>query len=141
MDEQSETRILIIEDNHDDGYLLLRQLQKAGIQKHVKVIPDGGQALDYLRERSRYEQLIAVFLDLNLPTVSGITILENIRSNVHLQRFPVVVMTSSNSPQDLHRCRQLGVSSYVEKPVTFEAFSKAIADTFHSVRVPQNDDA
>ena len=126
------TRILIVEDNSDDEILLLRQLKKAQLNQHVRVITNGGRALDYLREgRFRAHELVAVFLDFNLPSVSGLELLRVIRTDERLKHLPVILMTSSNAPEILEQSRSLGVSSFVRKPVTFSAFSKALADTFH----------
>ncbi len=133
--KKTERRILMVEDNSDDEALLLRQLKKAGLEKHIKVIHDGGRALDYLTdERFQCEQLAAVFLDLHLPTVSGLQLLEAIRSNDRLRDLPIIVMTSSNEPAELEKCRQLGVSCYVAKPLTFSSFAKAFADAFGARR-------
>jgi CheY-like chemotaxis protein len=130
-----ERRILIIEDNGDDEALLLRQLKKAQFDRHVRVIPDGGRALAYLTEgRFKCEDVAAVFLDINLPKISGLTILETIRSSDRLRNLPVIVMTSSNAPEDFKRCRELGVSCFVQKPLTLSSFAKAFADTFHANR-------
>jgi two-component system response regulator len=126
-------QILIIEDNADDQTLLLRQLKKAGLGQHIKVITDGGQALSYLTDtRLICEDLAAIFLDLKLPNVSGLRLLEAIRTEERLNNIPVIVMTSSNSPEDLAECRSLGVYSFVQKPLTFSSFAKAFADTFHA---------
>jgi two-component system response regulator len=126
------TRILIVEDNVDDAELLLRQLEKAQLHQQVRVIAHGGIALDYLTDaQAECENLIAVFLDLNLPDVSGLQILEGIRSSERTRHLPVILMTSSNAPSDMERCRALGVASYVNKPVSFFAFTKAVADIFH----------
>ena len=128
-------RILIIEDNRDDEELLLRQLKKAQLDRHVQVIHHGGKALAYLTNaRNDCENLAAIFLDLKLPTVSGIKILEAIRSDEGLRKLIVIVMTSSNDPEELKRCKELGVSCFVEKPLTFSSFAKAFADTFHERR-------
>jgi CheY-like chemotaxis protein len=126
-------QILMIEDNSDDEALLLRQLKKAKIERHVKVIHDGGKALEYLMdERFKCEDLAAIFLDLNLPTIDGLRILEAIKSESRFQKIPVIVMTSSNSPEVLEKCRELGVSSFVSKPVTFSSFAKAFADSVYA---------
>ncbi len=140
--KQTERRILIIEDNPDDEALLLRQLKKAGLEKHIKVINDGGKAFEYLtNERNRCEGLAAVFLDLKLPTMTGLKILEAIREEARLQNIPIIVMTSSNSPEELERCHELGVSCYVRKPLTFSTFAKAFADSFHAQRANRNREA
>ena len=130
--------ILMIEDNSDDEALLLRQLKKAKLERlerHIRVIHDGGKALEYLMdERFKCEDLAAIFLDLRLPTIDGLRILEAIKSEGRLQNVPVVVMTSSNAPEELEKCHELGVSSYINKPVTFSSFAKAFADTFQNRR-------
>ena len=130
MDSPPKTRILIVEDNPDDEALLIRQIKKAQLDEQVKVIRDGRQALDFLM-LSEAEHLVAMFLDLKLPSLSGLHLLEKLRALSRSRHLPVIVMTSSNSPADLQKCEALGVSSYVQKPVSFTAFSKAIADTFH----------
>jgi two-component system, response regulator len=128
----SPTRILIVEDNSDDEILLLRQLKKAGLDSHVRIIADGGRALDYLtNERLNAHELVAVFLDLQLPTVTGLEILRAIRADERIKHLPVILMTSSNAPQAIEECRSLGISSFVAKPVTFSSFAKAVADSFH----------
>ena len=125
-------RILIVEDDSNDRELLMRQIQKAGLDTQVKTVDDGQHALAFLLSNS--EDLVAMFLDLHLPGLSGLEILEEVRTHASLKALPVVVMTSSNHPDDLEKCRRLGVASYVQKPVTFASFSKAIADTFHPKR-------
>ena len=132
---KSPRRILIIEDNPNDEELLLRQLKKAQMDRHVRVINDGQKALMFLtNERNQCEDLAAVFLDLKLPSLNGLRVLEAIRASERLQDLAVIVMTSSNDPEDLERCRHLGVGCFVEKPLTFSSFAKAFADTFHAVR-------
>lgn len=128
-------RILIIEDNSDDETLLLRQLKKAELDDKVKVIRDGDRALKFLRDpRLECEKLAAIFLDLKLPKIGGRKILEALRSDDRLREIPVVVMSSQATPEELEECRQLGISCYVEKPLTFASFAKAFADTFHAKR-------
>jgi len=129
---ETKTRILIVEDNSDDEILLMRQLEKAGLASKVQVIDDGQRALSYLF--SDAHDLVAVFLDLHLPGLGGLQILERIRGHERLKLLPVVVMTSSNHPEEIERCHRLGVAGFVQKPVTFSSFSKAIADTFHRPR-------
>jgi len=133
MKSSKPIRILIIEDNPDDEALLLRQLKKALLDGQVRVIADGNRALNYLTDaKYRCEDLVAVFLKLNLPTGGGgHKLLEAIRTADRLKHLPVIVMTSHNAQEELDKCRALGVSAYVSKPVSFSAFVKAIADSFH----------
>jgi CheY-like chemotaxis protein len=127
-----------VEDNPDDRELLLRQLRKSGMDSHVKFISNGQEALDFLvrPEAARLaDELIAIFLDLKLPSLSGLELLRRLRRQPYLQETPVIVMTSSNDPNDLEECRRLKVTNYVSKPVTFTSFSKAVADVFHLPRL------
>ena len=130
----SPVRVIVIEDNADDRELLLRQLRKSGMDSHVKFIANGQEALDFLvnpSSPSLAAELIAVFLDLKLPSLNGLELLRRIRATEHLVKLPVIVMTSSNDPKDMEECRRLKVTSYVSKPVSFTTFSKAVADVFH----------
>ncbi len=128
-------RILILEENSGDEGLLMRHLQKANLAHFVKVITDGKAALDYLdAEAAQGGKLIALFLDLKLSQMSGLDVLEVIRSREECRRLHVIVMTSSNDPRDLAKCRSLGVSCYVQKPMVFASFIKAVADNFHVPR-------
>ena len=135
---EAPVRVLVIEDNPDDRELLLRQLRKSGMDNHVKFISNGKEALDFLltpRAVPLCNALIAIFLDLKLPALSGIELLRRLRTREELLAVPVIVMTSSNNPDDLEECRRLKVTNYVSKPVTFTSFSKAVADVFHLPRL------
>ena len=136
---ENPVRVLVIEDNADDRDLLLRQLQKSGMDQQVKFISDGREALNFLtspQASSIVNNLIAILLDLQLPSLSGLDLLRNMRSRDELRATPVIVMTSSNDPRDMEECRLLKVTSYVPKPVSFNSFSKAVADVFH---LPKNE--
>lgn len=126
-------KVLVIEDNPDDRELLLRQLRKSGLGEHVKFISDGKEALDFLigPDAPNADDLIVILLDLRLPSLSGLELLRRLRAHPRFQSLPVTVMTSSNNPSDLEECRRLNVVHYVNKPVTFSSFSKAVADVFH----------
>jgi two-component system, response regulator len=125
------TRILIVEDNVDDEALLLRQLKKADLHRQVKIISDGGIALDYLsNEQSQCENLLAVFLDLQLPTVDGLRLLESIRSQERIRHLRVILMTSSDAHDQIERCHALK-ASFVPRPLTFTSFARALAGSFH----------
>lgn len=128
-------KILIIEDNSDDEALLMRQLHRAGLGQHIKTLNDGKVALEFLMcRRNKAEELAAIFIDLKVPRLSGITLLEYIKEEERLAGIPIIVMTSSNSYEEIEACRGFGVDDYVSKPLTFSSFAKAFADTFHSHR-------
>jgi len=127
-------RVLVVEDDADDRELLLYQLRKSGLDEHVKFIASGKEALAFLmdnRGKAAARELIAIFLDLKLPSLGGIELLRRLRQHEEFTHTPVIVMTSSNDPKDLEECRRLKVAHYIPKPVTFTSFSKAVADTFH----------
>ncbi len=132
-------RVLVIEDNADDRELLHRQLLKSGIDSQVKFIANGQDALDFLTGSENAEvasKLIAIFLDINLPSLNGLELLRRIRAKEGLRNLPVIVMTSSNAPSDMQECERLHVLNYVSKPVSFPTFSKAVANVFH---LPKSD--
>jgi CheY-like chemotaxis protein len=131
---ENTVRVLVIEDNADDCELLRRQLVRSGMDSHVKFISDGQEALDFLtgpRSSPLAEVLIALFLDLKLPSLGGVELLRRIRTHEDYRSLPVIVMTSSNGPKDLEECQRLNVTGYVSKPVSFANFSKAVASVFH----------
>ena len=124
--------ILLVEDNEDDEILTLRALQKNKIANEVVVARDGAAALDYLfcrgawasRDPNALPQL--VLLDLNLPKVSGLGVLRELRADARLRAMPVVVLTSSQEDEDVIESYQLGANSYVRKPVDFKQFTEAV---------------
>jgi two-component system response regulator len=132
----TSVRVIVIEDNADDSELLLRQLRKSGMGEHVKFIANGQQALDFLigpGAQASADELIAIFLDLKLPSLNGLELLRRLRAHKKnkLRNLPVIIMTSSNNPADMEECKRLNVTGYVPKPVSFTTFSKAVADVFH----------
>ena len=126
-----EKTILLVEDNVRDEALTLRALRKSNIANEVIVAHDGVEALEYLfctgtfegRNPDQKPQL--VLLDLKLPKVDGLQVLEKIRGDERTRRLPVVIFTSSNEEEDLIRSYNLGANSYVRKPVEFEKFLEA----------------
>lgn len=124
--------ILLIEDNPSDVKLALRAFQKNNLANNVRVIRDGAEALEYLFGTGRYAGQVdrvrpkVILLDLKLPFVDGHEVLKRIKSDPETKMIPVVIMTSSNEEKDMVESYQLGVNSYVQKPVEFEDFIEAV---------------
>lgn len=122
-------KILLVEDNPDDVALTLRALKNHNITNDVIVAQDGVQALDYLfgpeGGLSKGEQLAVVLLDLKLPKVNGMQVLERIRADERTRLLPVVILTSSDEERDVIEGYSLGANSYVRKPVDFVEFTEA----------------
>lgn len=128
----NERSILLVEDNPDDELLTLMAFRENNILNNIVIARDGEEALDYLFGKGMYSdrdvnilpQLI--LLDLKLPKVDGLEVLQQIRSTAGTMYLPVVVLTSSREEMDIIKSYQLGANSYIRKPVDFEQFSDAI---------------
>ncbi len=124
--------ILLVEDNPDDEALTIRALNRNNISNEVVVARDGVEAMDYVfargvhSERDINDLPRLVLLDLKLPKADGLEVLKQIRADERTKRLPVVVLTSSREEQDLVDSYNLGVNSYIRKPVDFILFSEAV---------------
>jgi CheY-like chemotaxis protein len=123
----SSKTILLVEDNPSDVDLTKRALQKGRILNPLVVVEDGQDALDYLIGAETSALPALVLLDLKLPRVPGLEVLRRIRADASLRRIPVVILTSSNEEQDVMASYDLGVNSYIRKPVDFKQFTEAVA--------------
>jgi two-component system response regulator len=124
--------ILLVEDNSNDEELTLYALRKNNITNHIQVVHDGAEALEYLFCTGVYANRLindppkVVLLDLKLPKVDGLEVLEQIKADERTRTIPVVVLTSSQEERDIVESYQLGVNSYIVKPVDFEQFTDVV---------------
>ncbi len=129
--EERPVEILLIEDNPNDVELTLDALKENNLANHIQVARDGVEALDYLFRRGEFAgrnngNPRLVLLDLKLPRVNGLEVLQQIRADPSTRSTPVVVLTSSNEEHDIMESYNLGVNSYIVKPVDFEKFTNTV---------------
>lgn len=126
----NQAEIILIEDNISDADLVLRALKKNNLVNNVIHLQDGQEALDYFFGNSENGMSAIpklILLDLKMPKVNGIEVLEQLKKNASTKAIPLVILTSSKEDPDLKKCYELGANSYVVKPVVFDDFVKAIA--------------
>jgi CheY-like chemotaxis protein len=132
MQDLREIEILLVEDNDADAEMTLRALKRNNLANKVHWVKDGEEALEYIFGRGRYAERERglprlVMLDLKMPKVDGIEVLRALKAEAPTRAVPVVVMTSSNEERDVVASYQLGVNSYIVKPVQFDAFLETVA--------------
>jgi CheY-like chemotaxis protein len=131
-DGERAVEILLVEDNAEDAELTMRTLRKQNLANHLVWVKNGALALDFLFGRAAYagrsptDTPRLVLLDLNLPKVGGLEVLQKMKADPRTKTIPVVVLSSSTQDRDILRTYDLGVNSYVSKPVQFEDFVKAV---------------
>ncbi|MEA5627916.1 response regulator [Nostoc sp. UHCC 0251] len=129
---EQPTFIVLVEDNPTDAELTIRALRRGRISNQIQLLEDGAEALDFLfcqgnyAHRSMTNQPKVILLDLKLPRISGLEVLRQLKSDPRTQMIPVVVLTSSAEDQDMIESYQLGVNSYIVKPVDFEQFNEVV---------------
>jgi len=132
--ENIEVEVLLVEDNPSDAELTIRALKKNNLANKVHHAKDGDEALDFIFARGIYANRKVenapkvILLDLKMPKVNGIEVLKALKEDARTKKIPIVVLTSSKEDPDIQECYQLGVNSYVVKPVHFDNFLKAVSD-------------
>jgi len=129
---QDETGILLVEDNPHDVELALHALKLTHLAERVDVVRDGAEALDFIFCAGAYAHRNIgngpklILLDLKLPKMDGLEVLQRIKSDARTRQFPVVMLTTSREERDIAQSYQLGANSYIVKPVDFESFTEAV---------------
>lgn len=132
--ENSEVEILLVEDNVNDAELTMRALYKNNIVSNIVHLKDGATALDFIFGKGEFEgrninnKPKVILLDLKMPKVDGMEVLQRVKQDSLMSKIPVVILTSSKESPDVSRAYALGANSYIVKPVEFGGFSKAITE-------------
>jgi len=130
----TNVEILLAEDSMDDATLTIRALKKSGFTNKLHHVINGAEALDFMYCRGNYkdrkmdERPRIILLDLKMPKVSGMEVLEQLKNDPGLKSIPIIILTSSKEDPDIKRCYELGANSYIVKPVESDNFFKAIKE-------------
>ena len=132
MKESEPVKILLVEDNPNDVELTLHALRASNLANDIKVVPDGAEALDFIMCRGAFSERdirdgpSVILLDLKLPKVDGIEVLRQAKADPRTKAIPIVILTSSTQDKDIVESYQLGVNSYIAKPVDFQQFTESV---------------
>ena len=132
--ENLPVEILLVEDNMDDAELTIHTLRKKNLANQLIHLSDGEQALDFLFGTGEFNgrdikiKPRLILLDLKMPKIDGMQVLEKVKLNAVTKEIPVVVLTSSKEDPDLKKCYELGANSYIVKPVDFQSFTDAVSE-------------
>ncbi|WP_199555225.1 response regulator [Sandaracinobacteroides hominis] len=119
--------ILMIEDDMGHARLIEKNIRRAGVCNEIVHVADGTSAMEKLSSGLAADECpLLVLLDLNLPDMSGVTILERLKADARLRRIPVIVLTTTDDAREIQRCYDLGANVYITKPVDYDQFATAI---------------
>ncbi|MCP4697656.1 MAG: response regulator [Gammaproteobacteria bacterium] len=140
------TSILIVEDNPGHARLIEKNLRRSGINNRIIKLENGQEALDLMfgegdcTGQPRPSPLL-VLLDLNMPVMDGFAVLERMKKSPDTKRIPVIILTTTDEPREIHRCYELGANIYITKPVKYEDFVeavKAFGSFFEVIAIPDD---
>lgn len=132
--DYEEIEILFVEDTMEDAMLTIRALSKSGLTNKLYHVKDGAEALNFIYCRGTFESRNIsqrpkmILLDLKMPKISGMQVLETIKTDHEMKDIPIVVLTSSKEDPDIKKCYELGANSYIVKPVVSDNFFRAVQD-------------
>ena len=133
--------IVMIEDDEGHARLIEKNIVRAGVKNPILHFPTGGAGMDYLRQQQHGSMgSLLILLDLNLPDMTGIDILQSLKADEALKKAPVIVLTTTDDKREIERCYELGCSVYITKPVEYEQFAHAIRQLglfFSVIQVPE----
>jgi CheY-like chemotaxis protein len=143
--EPKPVTIIMIEDDEGHARLIEKNIRRAGVNNEIIPFKNGTEAIAYLMGADGSGEVgmsrhLLILLDLNLPDMTGIDILERVKGNVHTRRSPVVVLTTTDDEREIQRCYDLGANVYITKPVDYENFANAIKQLglfFSVMQVPE----
>jgi CheY-like chemotaxis protein len=123
--------IVMVEDDEGHARLIERNIRRAGVNNEILAFRTGAEALAFLlggdgTAKSNSSRSLLILLDLNLPDMTGVDILTKVKSNEHLKRSPVIILTTTDDEREIKRCYDLGANVYITKPVNYESFANAI---------------
>jgi CheY-like chemotaxis protein len=129
----NSVEILLVEDNMNDAELTIRELKKHNMANNLVHVKNGEEALEFIFANGKYEGTReiqhppkVILLDIQMPKVNGIEVLQKVKTDERTKAIPVVILTSSKESPDIQKCYKLGANSYIVKPVNFESFAQAI---------------
>jgi CheY-like chemotaxis protein len=140
-----EVTIVMVEDDEGHARLIEKNIRRAGVQNEVVPFTNGTEALDFVLGEDRSGlasagRFLLILLDLNLPDMSGIDILQKLKTNQHTKRLPIVILTTTDDEREIQRCYDLGANVYITKPVEYESFAHAIRQLglfFSVIQIPE----
>ncbi len=148
MDKREPITILMADDDEDDCLMTKEALQEARLSNAIYFVRDGEELMDYLNKRGSYSKPGnaprpgLILLDLNMPRKDGREALQEIKSDPHLRQIPIIVLTTSKAEEDIYQTYNLGVNSFITKPISFEALvdvmKKLTTYWFEIVQLPKN---